>query len=66
MKIKDRPEFLNKPKPLSFPPDDTVMAAVSAMAERNVGSVMIVDEAGKLAGVVTERGHPQTARRPAT
>ena len=55
MKIKDRPEFLNKPKPLSFPPDEIVMNAVSAMAEKNVGSVMIVDEAGKLTGVVTER-----------
>ena len=55
MKIKDRPEFLNKPKPLSFPPDETVMNAVTAMAEKNVGSVMIVDGAGKLAGVVTER-----------
>lgn len=55
MKIKDRPEFLNKPKPLSFQPDETVMTAVTAMAERNIGSVMIVDGAGKLAGVVTER-----------
>ncbi len=55
MKIKDRPEFLNKPKPLSFPPDETVMTAVAAMAAQNVGSVMIVDGSGKLAGVVTER-----------
>lgn len=55
MKIKDRPEFLNKPKPLSFPPEETVMTAVSAMTELNVGSVMIVDHAGKLTGVVTER-----------
>ena len=55
MKIKDRPEFRDKPKPLSFGPDDLAMAAVSAMNERNVGSVMICDAEAKLIGVVTER-----------
>lgn len=55
MKIKDRPEFRDKPKPLCFGPEDTAMAAVTAMTERNVGSVMIVDEFEKLIGVVTER-----------
>ncbi|MCB8836619.1 cyclic nucleotide-binding/CBS domain-containing protein [Aurantimonas sp. VKM B-3413] len=55
MKIKDRPEFRDKPKPLSFGPDDTAMAAVTAMNERNVGSVMICDGNEKLIGVVTER-----------
>ncbi|MBO0905310.1 CBS domain-containing protein [Jiella sonneratiae] len=55
MKIKDRPEFRDKPKPLCFGPDETAMAAVAAMTERNVGSVMIVDDFDKLIGVVTER-----------
>ncbi|ORE91464.1 CBS domain-containing protein [Aurantimonas sp. 22II-16-19i] len=55
MKIKDRPEYRDKPKPLCFGPDETVMRAVSAMSERNVGSVMIVDDFDKLIGVVTER-----------
>ena len=55
MKIKDRPEFRDKPKPLSFGPDETAMAAVAAMTEKNVGSVMIVDDFDKLVGVVTER-----------
>ncbi|MCE7029241.1 CBS domain-containing protein [Jiella avicenniae] len=55
MKIKDRPEFRDKPKPLCFGPDDTAMSAVTAMTEKNVGSVMIVDDYEKLIGVVTER-----------
>lgn len=55
MKIKDRPEFRDKPKPLCFGPDDTAMTAVAAMTEKNVGSVMIVDDYEKLIGVVTER-----------
>ncbi|MBP0614043.1 CBS domain-containing protein [Jiella mangrovi] len=55
MKIKDRPEFRDKPKPLSFGPEDTAMEAVAAMTDKNVGSVMVVDAADKLIGVVTER-----------
>ncbi|MCQ0988360.1 CBS domain-containing protein [Jiella marina] len=55
MKIQDRPEFRDKPKPLCFGPEDTVMTAVTAMTDRNVGSVMVVDDYEKLIGVVTER-----------
>ena len=31
MQLRDRPEFTNKPKPLTFPPDATVSEAVDAM-----------------------------------
>ncbi|MEO0495867.1 MAG: CBS domain-containing protein [Pseudomonadota bacterium] len=55
MQIKDRPEFGNKPKPLSFPASTTVADAVSAMSRLNYGSVVVADSNGKLEGLVTER-----------
>ncbi|QFS82475.1 cyclic nucleotide-binding/CBS domain-containing protein [Roseivivax sp. THAF197b] len=55
MAIKDRPEFKSKPKPLTMNAGDSVLDAVKAMSEKNYGSVIICDEAGKVTGVVTER-----------
>jgi CBS domain-containing protein len=55
MALKDRPEFKTKKKPLTFPPDTKVRAAVAAMSERNYGSVMVVDRDERLVGIVTER-----------
>lgn len=55
MQIKDRPEFGNKPKPLTFPASTTVAEAVSAMSRLNYGSVVVAEEGGKLEGLVTER-----------
>lgn len=55
MRIKDRPEYGSKPKPLTFGPDTSVQEAVAAMSERNFGSVVIVDSADKVIGMVTER-----------
>lgn len=55
MKIKDRPEFRNKAKVLTFAPGDLVCDAVEVMSERNYGSVVIVDEERKPVGIVTER-----------
>jgi CBS domain-containing protein len=55
MKIKDRPEFRNKAKVLTFAPGDLVCDAVSVMSARNYGSVVIVDAEMKPVGIVTER-----------
>ncbi len=55
MQLKDRPEFSNKPKPLTFKEDDTVKAAVAAMSEKNFGSVIVIDDDEKVIGVMTER-----------
>lgn len=55
MKLKDRPEFASKPKPLCFPPNTTVADAVQAMSARNIGSVVIVDDDQKVIGIATER-----------
>lgn len=55
MRIKDRPEFSSKPKPLTFPRHATVAEAVARMSENNFGSVIVVDDERKVEGVVTER-----------
>ena len=55
MKLRDRPEFKAKERPLSFPPDTPLLDAVQAMNARNYGSVMVVDGDGRVTGVVTER-----------
>jgi len=54
-RLMDRPEYKSKQKPLTRSPDTTVFDAVSAMAEKNYGSVIIVDADSKVIGVATER-----------
>jgi len=51
----DRPEYANKPKPLTRLPETTVLDAAKAMADKNYGSVIVVDKDDKVIGVVTER-----------
>ncbi len=55
MKIKDKPDFATKPKPISFAGTETVRTALNAMCEQNIGSIVIVDSAGNISGIVTER-----------
>ena len=54
-RLMDRPEYKSKQKPLTRSPDTTVFDAVSAMAEKNYGSVIIVDADSKVIGGATER-----------
>tara|TARA_Y100001954_G_C15605918_1_gene500380 strand:+ start:41 stop:565 length:525 start_codon:yes stop_codon:yes gene_type:complete len=54
-KLKDRPEFLTKPKPLTFLKSVKVSEAVKVMAEKNYGCVVAVDEENKVTGICTER-----------
>lgn len=55
MRLKDRPEFENKPRPLTFPPDAMVSEAVTSMCAKNFGSIIVVDPDDKVIGVLTER-----------
>jgi len=43
-RLMDRPEYSSEPKPLTFGPDSTVLEAAKAMAEKNYGSVVLVDD----------------------
>ena len=54
-RLIDRPEFKTKPQPVTFLPKDRVSKAIEAMAEKNYGSVVIVDEKEIVVGIVTER-----------
>ena len=53
-KLKDRPEFTTKPKPITFDKNQMVSEAVKEMSEKNYGSVVIVDETNKVIGICTE------------
>ncbi len=54
-RLIDRPEFKTKPQPITFLARDKVSKAIEIMAEKNYGSVVIVDNKDKVVGIVTER-----------
>ena len=54
-RLIDRPEFKTKPQPVTFLAKDKVSKAIEAMAEKNYGSVVIVDNEDRVVGIVTER-----------
>ena len=54
-RLVDRPEFKTKPKPVTFLGRDKVSQAIAVMADKNYGSVVIVDSKDKVVGIVTER-----------
>jgi len=55
VKIKDRAEYKSKPIPLTAFKSETVLVAAQRMAERNFGSIIVVNEDQTIAGLVTER-----------
>ena len=54
-KLKDRPEYNTKPKPVTFEKNQKVSDAVKVMTEKNFGSVVIVNKEKKVIGICTER-----------
>lgn len=42
---------------ISVRPDDSVYTALKVMADKNIGAVMVMDEAGALVGVLSERDY---------
>ena len=54
-RLIDRPEFKTKPQPVTFLGKNKVSQAIAVMAEKNYGSVVIVDSKDKVVGIVTER-----------
>ena len=69
--LEDRVGAL-KPRPaVTLPPTATVGEAIRTMLERNVGALLVVDDAGKLLGIFSERdlltkaaSDPDYAARP--
>ena len=54
-KLKDRPEYSNKPRPVTFEKHQKVSEAVRVMTDKNYGSVVVVDKKNKVIGICTER-----------
>lgn len=54
-RLRDRPEYAAKPKPLTGPATMCVADAVAAMSELNYGCVAVVDAEDRVVGIVTER-----------
>ncbi len=55
MKISDRKELFQKAKPLTCSGSESVLDAVKRMAEKNFGSIIVVDETDRVVGMMTER-----------
>lgn len=55
MKIKDNPDFKTKSKPITFSSHDKVRTALDVMCDKNIGSIIITNKDGTVAGIVTER-----------
>ncbi len=55
MKIKNRPEYKTKPKPMTCKPDESVRDAVERMSARNYGAIVVVNGEDKVIGMMTER-----------
>jgi CBS domain-containing protein len=51
-----RQMLIGRPRLLTIPPAATMLQALELMAERNVGSALVVD-ADRLVGIVTERDY---------
>ncbi|MEH6648000.1 CBS domain-containing protein [Sulfitobacter sp.] len=51
----DRPEYKLKQRPLTCLPNTSVFEAVSKMAEKNFGAVIVINADNKVIGVATER-----------
>ena len=54
-RLKDRPEYREKPRPLTTDENTSVAEAVRLMSEKNFGSVVVVDPDKKVVGIATER-----------
>ena len=55
MQIKGRPEYKSKPSPLTCTPDTTVLAAAKLMANKNYGSIVVINNKKEVLGLMTER-----------
>jgi CBS domain-containing protein len=62
VKIKERCEFAHKPADYTLRGDEKVSTAIKVMAQRNIGSVVVVDDDMKVQGIVTERDLVRLAR----
>ena len=54
-RLMDRTEYRSKPKPLTGRAADPLIGAVRQMTEKRYGCIIVVDDDGRIEGIVTER-----------
>ena len=55
LRLSSVKDFMRKDELLTVKPEELTINAIKKMKERNVGSVLVVSEEGKLVGIFTER-----------
>jgi len=53
--MEDHVDVLNIQPPTTIFPSTTVQQAIALMIERNLGALLVIDELGKLIGILSER-----------
>jgi CBS domain-containing protein len=53
--MEDEVEMLGLKPPVAIAPGTTIRAAIALMLDRNIGVLLVVDAAGKLEGIFSER-----------
>src|SRR5262245_55791239 len=53
--MEDPVSVLAPQTPITYPDDTPLREAVASMAEGNIGAVLVLDAAGKLVGILSER-----------
>jgi response regulator RpfG family c-di-GMP phosphodiesterase len=55
MRVRDLPGWLDKPQVVTVRCDETALVAAERMHANHIGSVVVLDREGRLAGILTER-----------
>lgn len=55
MLISELPAYRDRAALLTTPPDATVREAAQRMTEKDYGAILVTDEGGRIAGILTER-----------
>lgn len=55
MNVRSILEEKGSPGVITIDPDRTIQEAIERLVENNIGSLVVVDEEGELAGIITER-----------
>lgn len=55
MNVRSILEEKGSPDVVTIDPDRTIQEAIGRLVEHNIGSLVVVDENGELAGIITER-----------
>lgn len=61
--VKDILKTKNQKEIWSIQPKATVFEALALMGEKEIGALMVIDEKGKVAGIISERDYARKVLR---